>query len=138
MKIPFFKPLLVAGALMIAWNCSDEAAITVPTTPQGAEQFAAVTTPSWIFNGDQTYIITPTEAGFFVADKAGNPVGTYDPALGIVYDGALTPIATIPDLSQLPVLARLRTWQATPSSSPLTRSRVAKSSKTRIRSPRTR
>ena len=104
MKIPFFKPLLVAGALVIAWNCSDEAAITVPTTPQGADQFAAVTTPSWIFNGDQTYIITPTEAGFFVADKAGNPVGTYDPALGIVYDGALTPIATIPDLSQLPVL----------------------------------
>ena len=42
MKIPFFKPLLVAGALVIAWNCSDEAAITVPTTPQGAEQFAAV------------------------------------------------------------------------------------------------
>ena len=102
MKSPFFKSLVVAAALVFAWNCSDES-VTTPTLPS-AEQFAAVTTPSWILNGDQTYIITPTEAGFLVADKAGNPIGTYDPQTGVVADAVGTPIASVPDLSQLPVL----------------------------------
>lgn len=102
MKSPFFKSLLVAGALVCAWNCTDDN-ITVPT-PSGSEQFAAVTTASWILSGDQNYVITPTEAGFVVSTASGTPVGTYDPATGIVTDAAGTPIATVPDLSQLPVI----------------------------------
>ena len=104
MKVPFFKSLIVAGALVFAWNCTNDDNISTPVVQPGADQFAAVTIPSWIFEGDQTYIITPTEAGFYVADKAGNPVGSYDPASGVVSDVAGTPIATIPDLSQLSVL----------------------------------
>ena len=87
---------------MCAWNCTDDN-ITVPT-PSGSEQFAAVTTASWILSGDQNYVITPTEAGFVVSTASGTPVGTYDPATGIVTDAAGTPIATVPDLSQLPVI----------------------------------
>ena len=102
MKSPFFKSLLVAGALVCAWNCTDDN-ITVPT-PQGGDQFAAVTIPSWILEGDQKYIITPTEAGFVVSTASGTPIGAYDPASGTVLDAAGTPIATVPDLSQLPVI----------------------------------
>ena len=102
MKSPFFKSLLVAGALVCAWNCTDDN-ITVPT-PQGDDQFAAVTIPSWILSGDQNYVITPTEAGFVVSTASGTPIGSYDPASGMVIDAAGNPIATVPDLSQLPVI----------------------------------
>ena len=51
MKKNFFKALLVAGALLFAWNCSDE-----PSTGAEVPKYA-VTEPAWLLTTDTDYII---------------------------------------------------------------------------------
>ena len=51
MKNTLFKALLAAGAILVAWNCSDE-----PTTAPQAPEYA-VTAPAWLLSVDSDYII---------------------------------------------------------------------------------
>ena len=53
MKNTFLKALLAAGAIMIAWNCSDEST-TGPKAPE-----YAVTSTAWLLSTDADYIIYP-------------------------------------------------------------------------------
>jgi hypothetical protein len=53
MKNTFLKALLAAGAILIAWNCSDEST-TAPKAPE-----YAVTSAAWLLSTDADYIIYP-------------------------------------------------------------------------------
>ena len=99
MKSPFFKSLLVACALVCAWNCTDDN-VTTPPAP-GGTQFAAVPTTSWIFEGDIPYVIIPTDAGLLVTDNNGTPLGTFVITTGTISNGEGVAIATGIDLSSL-------------------------------------
>ena len=62
MKHAFLKALLAAGAIMIAWNCSDEST-TGPKDPE-----YAVTSSAWLLSTDQDYII-------YLDGRVTNPEG---------------------------------------------------------------
>lgn len=62
MRKTFFKALAVAGALIFAWNCSDE-----PTGPK-APEYAVTSSPAWLLTTDTDYILYPD-------GKVTNPEG---------------------------------------------------------------
>ena len=62
MKKTFFKALVIAGALVFAWNCSDE-----PTGPK-APEYAVTSSPAWLLTTDTDYILYPD-------GKVTNPEG---------------------------------------------------------------
>ena len=69
MKFPFFKSLLVAGALMLAWNCTDNTAVNPANLiPNMAENVQVLD------QGGQKYYITPDGRVF---DEQWNAVGHY-------------------------------------------------------------
>lgn len=54
MKFPYFKALIIAGALVVAWSCSDEAAEAIATAEQAQEGAL------WVFNdGASNYYVSP-------------------------------------------------------------------------------
>lgn len=73
MKKNFFKSLLIAGALLFAWNCTEEPA--GPGTPE-----YIVTAPAWLFSFDTDYIIYLDGT---VTDADGNIIGSI-----VFYEGS--------------------------------------------------
>lgn len=63
MKFPFFKSLVVAGALLCAWNCSNTSTDATELT-----LFA----DAWLFSADQDYLIYDD---MHVTDAQGNHIG---------------------------------------------------------------
>ena len=74
MKKNFFKSLLIAGALLFAWNCTDEP--SGPSTPD-----YIVTAPAWLFSFDTDYIIYLDGT---VTNAQGDVIGSI-----VFYDGSL-------------------------------------------------
>ena len=87
MKKNFFKSLLIAGALLFAWNCTEEP--VGPSTPE-----YAVTSPAWLFTLDTDYIIYPNGT---VTNAEGDIVGSID-----FYDGTL--IGVLKNLAGEPII----------------------------------
>ena len=82
MKKAFFKSLIVAGAILFAWNCSDEG----PSAPKAPEYM--VTSEAWLLQADADYVIYPdgrvTNAqGDIIASVIFNP---NTPNLGTIFD----------------------------------------------------
>jgi hypothetical protein len=107
MKHAFLKALLAAGAIMIAWNCSDEST-TGPKAPE-----YAVTSSAWLLSTDQDYIIyldgrvTNPEGDIIATIKFidGSSVGVItDLAGNVLYDGV--------DVAGLPLLEKNTTVYA--------------------------
>lgn len=107
MKRTFLKALLAAGAIMIAWNCSDEST-TGPKAPE-----YAVTSSAWLLSTDQDYIIyldgrvTNPEGDIIATIKfiEGSSVGVItDLAGNVLYDGV--------DVAGLPLLEKNTTVYA--------------------------
>ena len=107
MKHAFLKALLAAGAIMIAWNCSDEST-TGPKAPE-----YAVTSSAWLLSTDQDYIIyldgrvTNPEGDIVATIKfiEGSSVGVItDLAGNVLYDGV--------DVAGLPLLEKNTTVYA--------------------------
>ena len=107
MKHAFLKALLAAGAIMIAWNCSDEST-TGPKAPE-----YAVTSSAWLLSTDQDYIIyldgrvTNPEGDIIATIKfiEGSSVGVItDLAGNVLYDGV--------DVAGLPLLEKNTTVYA--------------------------
>lgn len=107
MKHAFLKALLAAGAIMIAWNCSDEST----TSPKAPEY--AVTSSAWLLSTDQDYIIyldgrvTNPEGDIIATIKfiEGSSVGVItDLAGNVLYDGV--------DVAGLPLLEKNTTVYA--------------------------
>ena len=73
MKKNFFKSLLIAGALLFAWNCTEEPA--GPGTPE-----YIVTAPAWLFSFDTDYVIYRDGT---VTDAKGDLIGSI-----VFYDGS--------------------------------------------------
>ena len=69
MKFPFFKSLILAGALVVAWNCSDSGVVN-SIDGQAFEQVKTLN-----IGGQSVYINDNNE----VKDANGNIIGTYDP-----------------------------------------------------------
>lgn len=76
MKFPFFKTLVLAGAMVVAWNCSHDSVVNVPGDP-GAyyEDVKSLNL------GDQTIYINDDNE---VKDENGNIIGSFDPSTGEV------------------------------------------------------
>ncbi len=90
MKRTFLKALLAAGAIMIAWNCSDESS-TGPKAPD-----YIVTSEAWILSADQDYVIYPPANGEnfgIVTNAQGDQIGIF------TFNSANSPIGTITDLT---------------------------------------
>ena len=105
MKFPFFKTLVLASALVVAWNCSDETTTAADQMfNQNANQPMQPATNSWIFYGDQPYIIIPGPEKFIVTTVDGTPIGEYQSATGSIVDALGTPLVTGLDLSQLAIV----------------------------------
>lgn len=107
MKHAFLKALLAAGAIMIAWNCSDEST-TGPKAPE-----YAVTSSARLLSTDQDYIIyldgrvTNPEGDIIATIKfiEGSSVGVItDLAGNVLYDGV--------DVAGLPLLEKNTTVYA--------------------------
>lgn len=77
MKFPFFKALLISGAMLAAWNCSDNA---VPSLPNG---IAIEETVKELNTGNETLYIADDNT---VKNDKGEVVGSYDPTTGTVTD----------------------------------------------------
>lgn len=77
MKFPFFKAVLLAGAMLTAWNCSDD---SLPSTLPGTGYEPAKEIE--IQNGDKIYISEDNS----VKDGNGNVIGTYNPETGTITD----------------------------------------------------
>ena len=101
MKNTFFKALLTAGAIIVAWNCSDEST-TGPKAPE-----YAVTSDAWLLSTDTDYIIYPdgrvtNPEGDIVATikfTAGTSVGTISDLAGNqIYAGV--DVASLPTLEK--------------------------------------
>ncbi|MCQ2061390.1 MAG: hypothetical protein MJY47_07375 [Fibrobacter sp.] len=70
MKFPFFKSLVLVGALVVAWNCSDSPNFVNSLGDQAFEQVKTLN-----IGGQSVYINDNNE----VKDANGNIIGTYDP-----------------------------------------------------------
>lgn len=76
MKFPFFKVLAVSGAILLAWNCSNDTTDSEGYVPQEAY---------WALeSAGETLQISPTD--FAVRDAEGNIVGAYDVNTGSIID----------------------------------------------------
>lgn len=71
MKFPLFRSLVLAGALVVAWNCSDTPMINVNDNPEAYETVKSLD----MGGGNIIYIRDNNE----VIDINGNIIGTYDP-----------------------------------------------------------
>lgn len=71
MKFPYFKFLLIAGAMFLAWNCSDESSLPLSTDQNTvSEEVKVLKTEK-----GTVYITDDNE----VKDEDGNIIGEYDP-----------------------------------------------------------
>lgn len=71
MKFPYFKFLLIAGAMFLAWNCSDESSLPLSTDQNTvSEEVKVLKTEK-----GTVYITEDNE----VKDEDGNIIGEYDP-----------------------------------------------------------
>lgn len=97
MKKLFFKSLLLAGALTIAWNCSDD-----PTGPKAPEYM--VTSEAWLLQMEDDYLIYPDGR---VTNAEGDIVGSFvlidNSSVGTLMNLQGEPIAQA-DLASLTVL----------------------------------
>ena len=97
MKKMFFKSLLLAGALTIAWNCSDD-----PTGPKAPEYM--VTSEAWLLQMEDDYLIYPDGR---VTNAEGDIVGSFvlidNSSVGTLMNLQGEPIAQA-DLASLTVL----------------------------------
>ena len=92
MKHAFLKALLAAGAIMIAWNCSDEST-TGPKAPE-----YAVTSSAWLLSTDQDYII-------YLDGRVTNPEGDIIATIKFIEGssvGAITDLAAPAEKLPLP------------------------------------
>ena len=99
MKFPFFRSLAIAGALVVAWNCSDENVANVEQQLEQAFVDHGTADPTemptrWVIHGDVTYVIYPSNGVFAVVNAEGTPVGTYDAATATIVTPANEVIAT--------------------------------------------
>ena len=100
MKNLFFKSLLLAGALTIAWNCSDD-----PTSPKLPEYM--VTSEAWLLQAGSDYLIYPDGR---VTNAQGDLVGTFafaeGSSLGVITDAEGNVICDGIDIASLTVLQK--------------------------------
>ena len=97
MKQYFLKALFVAGALLFAWNCSDESS-TGPTE-------YAVASEAWLFSTDQDYIIYPDGR---VTNAQGDIIGSFkfieNTTVGVLSDSQGNVLYDAVDVGSLTVL----------------------------------
>lgn len=63
MKFPFFKSIMVLGAVAVLVNCSDDESTTAKLPDENAFQSTgtpATSDPCWIFNAGSDFLIYPT------------------------------------------------------------------------------
>ena len=98
MKKLFFRSLLLAGALTVAWNCSDD-----PISPKAPEY--VVTADAWLLQAGSDYIIYHDGS---VTNAQGDPVGTFTlvDGLGVVIDAEGAVICDNIDLAALTTLQK--------------------------------
>ena len=100
MKKNFLKSLLVAGALIFAWNCSDD-----PSSPKGPEY--VVTSNAWLLTTDTDYLIYPDGK---VTDAQGDIIGSFTlpegSTVGVLRDVNGNVILEAVDVAILPVLTQ--------------------------------
>ena len=104
MKFPFFRSLAIAGALVVAWNCSDDTVADVEQQLEQAFVDQGTADPTemptrWVIHGDVTYVIYPNNGVFAVVNAEGTPVGTYDVATGTIVTPTNEVVATGIDLT---------------------------------------
>lgn len=94
MKFPFFKVFTVSCAIVLAWNCSNEATNADTYVPQEAY---------WAFeSAGQTLQITPSD--YAVRDASGNVIGYYDVNTTNIVDLSGATLITNLDLRTLDVV----------------------------------
>ena len=98
MKKLFFRSLLLAGALTVAWNCSDD-----PISPKAPEY--VVTADAWLLQAGSDYIIYHDGS---VTNAQGDLVGTFTlvDGLGVVIDAEGAVICDNIDLAALTTLQK--------------------------------
>lgn len=101
MKNLIFKSLMLAGALTLAWNCSDEN----PSGPKQPEYL--VTSEAWLLQTDADYIIYPDGR---VTNAQGDLIGTISflegTSIGVISDLQGTPISGNVDVATLAKLEK--------------------------------
>lgn len=101
MKNLIFKSLMLAGALTLAWNCSDEP----PSGPKQPEYL--VTSEAWLLQTDADYIIYPDGR---VTNAQGDLIGTISflegTSIGVISDLQGTPISGNVDVATLAKLEK--------------------------------
>ena len=101
MKNTFLKALLAAGAILIAWNCSDEST-TGPKAPE-----YAVTSDAWLLSTNTDYIIYPDGR---VTNSEGDVIGaiqfTPGTTLGTITDLEGNQLFVGVDVNTLPKLEK--------------------------------
>ena len=99
MKNKFIKSLLVAGAIVFAWNCSDDSS----TAPKGPEY--AVTSTAWLLNAGDDYVIYPDGR---VTNASGDVIGAIvfaeNSTVGSIIDLQGNTLIESVDVSSLPIL----------------------------------
>ena len=108
MKSPFFKCLALAGALIFAWNCSEEAS-SEASTQEPQQPGEVVFVESWLIEGDVSYVIIPQADAYVVTDIAGTQVGLFDPANNAIIDMNGELIMGNIVLNDLPIMTPERT-----------------------------
>lgn len=108
MKSPFFKCLALAGALVFAWNCSEEAS-SEASTQEGQQAEEPVFVQSWLIEGDVSYVIIPQADAYIVTDIAGTQIGLFDTANKTIIGMSGEVIAANINLDEQPVMTPERT-----------------------------
>ena len=107
MKNTFLKALLAAGAILFAWNCSDEST-TAPKAPE-----YAVTSAAWLLSTDADYIIYPDGR---VTNPEGDVVATINyiagSTIGNIVDLQGVTLVEGVDVMSLPLLEKNTTVYA--------------------------
>ena len=105
MKQKLFKSMIAAGAVAMICACGDDSAANNPATPiaNNACASAVVTADAWLFDTGAGYLVVYADGN--VTNAAGQPVGYFDSAAGIIMDLTGAPIAQGVDIAALTACA---------------------------------
>ena len=97
--------MIAAGAVAMICACGDDSAANNPATPiaNNACASAVVTADAWLFDTGAGYLVVYADGN--VTNAAGQPVGYFDSAAGIIMDLTGAPIAQGVDIAALTACA---------------------------------
>ena len=108
MKHMFFKSVMVAAAILLAWNCTDDT--SSPSNNQALE-FSVTENVWWIYTGTANYLIHPVNENgvYLVTDSWGAVVGSYGINEKNIYDISFNILVSNVDLNELAQITPNRT-----------------------------